>query len=398
MVRRMIMRRAALVCVLVAASLAWAGPATAAVNNAYESGSTLYYVTDTGVASNVVIRLVGDEYTIDDVDPVEPGFNCKHRSADLTIVHCGAYGITLVWVETLDLADRVDYLAVTQAVVRAGAGNDTVWGGTGIDALWGEGGNDFLNGWSGNDWIVGGVGTDQLHGGAGGDIVSYADSPVRVIVDLDGVADDGAVGENDVIGADFEELHGSKFNDQLIGNAGVNSIYGLAGNDSLYGLGGDDYLYGDGFSDHLLGADFFSGGDGIDWVGYGEHTAAQPVSVDLDGAVGDDGAAGEGDTIAVDVENVGGTPGADVLTGNAGPNRLDGWQGNDTISGLGGNDSLFGQQGHDWVYGGDGDDLLSGEDGNDHLYGQNHADTLNGGIGTDVCDVGPGGSIAAACE
>lgn len=393
------LRRVGLASLLVVASLGWAGPAQAAYDNAYESGSTLYYLANPGEQNNVNIRLTGDEYIIDDVVPIEPGFNCKHRSADTTVVACISYGISTVTVETYDLDDNVDYLTPTYSVVRAGDGDDTVWGGTGTDSLWGGPGNDYLNGWSGNDWIFGGVGTDQLYGGSGtSDIVSYTDSPVGVVVDLDGVADDGAAGENDTIGADFEELHGSKFNDWLTGNGNANSIYGLAGNDYLYGLAGNDYLYGDGFSDYVIGSDYFSGGSGTDLVGYSDHTASQPVTADLDGAWTDDGASGEGDTIAADVENLDGSPGADVLTGNASGNQIIGLGGNDSLSGLGGNDSLHGQEGNDWVYGGNGDDLLTGEGGDDHLYGQNDADTLNGGIGTDTCDVGPGGSIAAACE
>lgn len=395
----MTLRRVGLACLMIAAFLGWAGPAHAAGDNAYGSGSFLYYTANVGVQNNVVIRLVGDEYVIDDTVPIEPGFNCKHRSADLTVVHCASYGITIIWVDTFDLNDSVDYLAPIQSVVRAGDGDDTVWGGTGMDVLWGEAGNDYLNGWSGDDWLFGGVGTDQMYGGSGAsDIVSYTDSPVGVVVDLDGVADDGAPGENDTIGLDVEQLHGSKFNDWLTGNANDNAINGLAGNDYLFGLGGSDYLQGDGFSDYVIGADYLSGGAGFDSVGYGDHTASQPVTADLDGVSGDDGATGEGDTIASDIEKLDGSPGADMLTGNAAANQIFGMGGNDTIYGLAGDDGLYGQDGNDWVYGGDGNDTVVGEAGDDHLYGQNHSDTLNGGIGTDVCDVGPGGAAATACE
>jgi serralysin len=170
MVPGMTLRRAGLALVMVAASLAWAGPARAAEDNDYGSGSTLRYTADPGAQNNVVIRLVGDEFVIDDTVAIEPGFNCKHRSADLTVVHCASYGITIVWVETFDLNDTVDYLAAVQSVVRAGDGHDTVWGGAGVDVLWGEAGNDCLNGWSGDDRPVGGIGTDRLLGGPGTDV------------------------------------------------------------------------------------------------------------------------------------------------------------------------------------------------------------------------------------
>lgn len=396
----MMVRRFCLIVAVVAASLGWAGVAKAGppTGNAYENGSTLYYLANPGQANDLVIRLTIDGYTIDDVVDIVTGVNCTHPGADLTFVVCLAPGITTVWVEAGDMNDFVDIRTNTHTAVRAGPGDDSVWGYNGTDSLFGEAGNDYLNGWGGDDWITGGIGTDIVYGGSGSwDVVSYFDSPVGVTVDLDGVADDGAPGENDTIGADLEVLHGSKFNDVLAGNAGSNHIHGLAGDDYLYGLGGNDYLYGDGFSDYVIGADHFYGGTGIDTVSYTDHNASQPVGADLDGATGDDGYSGEGDTIAGDVENLGGSYGADWLVGNNNANTIDGGAGGDLIGGLGGNDNLYGRDGNDYIYGGDGDDLITGNEGDDNLYGQNNADTINGGTGTDTCDLGAGGSVTSQC-
>ncbi len=54
-----------------------------------------------------------------------------------------------------------------------------------------------------------------------------------------------------------------------------------------------------------------------------------------------------------------GTKSSDILTGDAGDNRLDDLDGNDRLSGLGGADLLVGGAGADVLAGGDGNDLAS---------------------------------------
>lgn len=139
---------------------------------------------------------------------------------------------------------------------------------------------------------------------------------------------------------------------------------------------------------------------------------------------------------------VAGTKLNDVLTGDAGDNRLDGLDGDDRLSGLGGDDLLIGGAGADILDGGDGFDLASyytsaagvtvnlaghtaaggeaqgdtltgiedlegsdwndtltgdggenwlyGLDGNDRLSGGGGDDLLNGGAGADILDGGGG--------
>ncbi|MFD0859919.1 hypothetical protein [Roseovarius aquimarinus] len=88
-----------------------------------------------------------------------------------------------------------------------------------------------------------------------------------------------------------------------------------------------------------------------------------------------------------------GTPGPDLLEGDAWNDTLDGGSGNDTLRGstgddilIGGdgNDRLEGGAGDDWMGGNAGDDLMIGTDGADTLVGHDGRDTLRGDIGADV--------------
>jgi Ca2+-binding RTX toxin-like protein len=120
------------------------------------------------------------------------------------------------------------------------------------------------------------------------------------------------------------------------------------------------------------------GGSGVDIVMYADRI--NPVVVDLSGSPGNDGEAGERDTVAADIENIMGGNGADVLTGNGAANRIEAGAGNDRATG------------------GDGDDTILGGQGDDTLDGGNGADTLDGDVGFDRCIVGPGGLTAVRCE
>lgn len=165
-----------------------------------------------------------------------------------------------------------------------GTGNaDVLTGSTVGNQLVGGGGDDELWGLAGMDTLIGGTGTDQLHGGPHTDAASYAGHPVGVTADLDGVADDGLPGENDLIAADVETLIGSSYGDTLTGDPAGNLLIGDScppqvplcfggGNDVLDGGGGGDWLLG-GFGDDTLsggpGLDSLDGGLGNDWCDAG---------------------------------------------------------------------------------------------------------------------------------
>ena len=125
-------------------------------------------------------------------------------------------------------------------------------------------------------------------------------------------------------------------NDVVLGSAGEDSLFDGPGRDRLSGRGGDDSLFSG------SGADVLSGGPGRDTVSYDSPLGSprrNGVRADLDGRA-DDGAAGERDRIATDIENLDGTDAADVLTGNGRANEIDGIGGADRIFGRGGNDII----------------------------------------------------------
>jgi hypothetical protein len=176
-------------------------------------------------------------------------------------------------------------------------GNDVISGGAGPDTLRGGGGRDYLNGSLGTqvdtaantldggraaDYFDAGgmLGADRFIGGSGddaplsndafsnpagfllgfqttlqngerpqvfgGDTVSYGTrtyataGTAGVVADLDGVRDDGAIGENDQIDADVEALVGTIRDDRLTGSGGANRLEGRLGTDTLAGLAGPD--------------------------------------------------------------------------------------------------------------------------------------------------------------
>jgi RTX calcium-binding nonapeptide repeat (4 copies) len=148
------------------------------------------------------------------------------------------------------------------------------------------------------------------------------------------------------------------------GDDGPNTLTGTPGTDVICGHGGDDVLQG------LDGDDVLDGGDGTDLATY----ESSPCCVRADLAAGT--ATGVGTDLLVAMENLAGTPGDDVLRGNAGPN----W-----IAGLGRTDLLYGGDGDDQLLGGNEDDFLAGEAG---------ANALDGGPGADICADGAGASCS----
>ena len=244
--------------------------------------------------------------------------------------------------------------------IAGGSGDDILVGGTGAGTITGNGGNDSLNG--GNDVV-----SDVISGGSGLDTVSYAGRVAAVIVTLDGNPNDGAGGENDNVMANIERATGGSGGDTLTGNAAINILTGGGGSDTLNGDGNNDVLIGG------AGADTFNGGSGTgDLADYS--AAAGPVTVTIGVGAGNDGEAGDNDTVNTTVENVTGGAFADTLTGDASNNRLNGEGGVDTLNGGDGNDTLNGDLGNDTLNGGLGNDTLNGGLGGDDING-------NGGNG-----------------
>lgn len=223
---------------------------------------------------------------------------------------------------------RYDTAPGHRCTIRGTAGADTLRGTHGADVICAGDGDDRLVGLGGDDVLIGGSGDDTLLGGDGSDLLQGGED--------DDVLDSG-------VGAGRSE-----------------------------GGGGDDRFVAAATPD---GAQQLVGGPGHDVADYSARTSG--VTVALDGT-GGDGAPGEGDAVGyasgwgrLDVEEVRGGHGDDVLTGSP-------WS-----------STLVGGPGADRLRGGDRPDVLDGVDG---VEGN---DVLDGGYGPDTCTADPGDEVTA---
>ncbi|WP_321341261.1 DUF5801 repeats-in-toxin domain-containing protein [Breoghania sp.] len=338
-------------------------------------------------------------------------------------------------------------------------GNDTIIGGKGNDVLSGNDGDDTLEGGEGNDTLTGGTGYNVLDGGTGIDTVDYSGEGEGIYVRLDrgwgtdlsnkalgwtdltdGIAAN-TIEHDDLIS--IENVEGTDFADNIVGDGGDNVIMGLDGADYLAGLGGNDTILGGEGGDLIdggTGGDTIEGGagddrinwsvgDGADTIDGGDDTdtlrlfsTAAGQTITLGATLGVSGFTVEsgGETVTVsDVEEVtvDFTAGSGTLamTGdfassgiNVSTIHVEGGAGNDTVDGAAmihtsgssdvrivangndGNDTLRGGVGDDLLSGGNDNDMLSGNDGDDTLDGGEGNDTLNGGRGSDTLIGGEG--------
>jgi Legume lectin domain/Cadherin-like domain/Peptidase M10 serralysin C terminal/RTX calcium-binding nonapeptide repeat (4 copies) len=158
-----------------------------------------------------------------------------------------------------------------------------------------------------------------------------------------------------------------------IGTNGNDKIKGTVGADLLEGLDGNDTLIGG------AGADTLDGGADVDLASYRGTTSY--VKVDLADSAQNAGAA-LGDVL-IDIENLEGGDGNNLLKGNSSANVINGGAQVDEIYGRGGNDTLFGNAGDDALYGQNGNDVIFGGAGVDVLSGGNGADRFLFGAATD---------------
>jgi Ca2+-binding RTX toxin-like protein len=308
------------------------------------SATKVQYRAGTGRANTVTVTRSGRVVTIDDKVTVKAGKGCKAVRGDRTKVRCTT-SKTPTWARII-LGDRNDTLTNKSDLgltADGGSGNDKLTGGPRGDYLDGSYGNDKLYGLAGDDSVNGSLGTDRVEGGAGDDWVEGHDG-----------------------------------NDWLYGGAGHDWVLGEGGNDHEYGGAGDD-TFSQGGDPSWADADLLSGGSGQDTVLYFNRDKA--ITADADGVKGDDGAKGERDTLAPDVEILHGGRGADKLYGTGGADALIGEEGKDVLVGRGGNDSLTGGDGDDRLDGGAGDDWLAGDDS--YAGAKHGADVIKGGPGID---------------
>ena len=213
----------------------------------------------------------------------------------------GSFGFdTLVGIEALTGTAFSD-------VLTGDDGDNFFYGGPGMT------GADTISGGDGDDFIMTGRGNHVLDGGAGSDIWSLygngstfdINGGVTASLALQGAAQDTGQGIMTVTG--FEHMHGTNFDDTLIGDGGDNILAGgESGNDHLIGGDGNDTLMGDGFfvyfGGQIIRADYANTPFTLGGVTY--------------------------------------THGNDVLEGGEGHDRLLGGEGNDILSGGGGHDTF----------------------------------------------------------
>ena len=116
------------------------------------------------------------------------------------------------------------------------------------------------------------------------------------------------------------------------------------------------------------------------WRGLFDIRAERLVELwDLRGEAGEDVLNGgdQSDTLEGGADN-------DRLDGGSGKDALDGGTGDDILIGGGGDDRLLGQAGEDDMSGGEGQDTLKGGDNRDTLNGGGGRDFLFGGSGADT--------------
>ncbi len=266
--------------------------------------------------------------------------------------------------------------------------------------LGGTTGDEFkLIGTSGSDHFTLGANGMTLDGDKNVDIL--LSGALAVTINLD----DG----NDVFSAAGDATTGAAYAAPL-------DIYGGNGNDSLRGGAAADTYYGGEGDDTFVagptadGGDTMNGGNGTDVADYSARTTS--VTLSRDGAA-NDGAAGENDNIASDVEVLRGGSGDDTFdegsTAN-GPEILDGGPGIDTVSYAGRTadlaisidglpdsgepgehdtvlttvENVVGGSGDDTIYGSGLANVLDGGPGNDTISGGAGNDTLRGGTGTNT--------------
>jgi len=298
---------------------------------------------------------------------------------------------------------------------------ENVIGTDGDDSLTGDSQNNRLQGGLGNDTLAGAAGDDVLDGGAGVfvDSVSYADATTGVTVDLvSGITSEDGYGSVDTL-INIEAVTGSDQSDDITTAAGTQSIQAGAGDDEIT-LG--------------LGVISVDGGTGSDTADYSALSSVNAISVELNGLNAVTlSVVGSTDHTLIAIENITGSQGNDVISGDSNDNTLDGGAGNDILQGLGGNDNLFGGVGTDeadYSQAGSGvdvdlranrarndgelgsdtlsgienlsgssfDDVLSGDIRDNVLTGNSGDDTLDGRAGTDTLLGGGGADQIIASE
>ncbi len=286
--------------------------------------------------------------------------------------------------------------------LTTGSGNDSLLGGAGTDSLLAGDDNDTLDGGAGNDTLKGegdddtytfaeGFGVDTIVDTDGTNTVDFSDVTSDLTIDLDGgVGVEVTDGTNTVDWAASDSIlnaTGGTGDDEITGDAAINTLSGNDGDDILDGAGGNDILDG-GLGNNTyeftgtFGADSISGDSGTGTVDLSSQSTA--ANINLVSSSGDEVTVGVNTVNWSDnvIENAIGGSGDDTLAGNNDANNL---------SGSGGADLIFGGDGADTLLGGASNDTLRGSaDGGEAVYGE-YSWSFNEGSGTAANDYAPTG-------
>ena len=399
--------------------------------------------TVTVAADAADVNQYGDYARITVTDTTAPlvvGSSCQSVDIHTAICTAGSGGFTSAELVLGDGDDKATIGPLDRSYVFGNEGNDTLTGsdvgsdqlkgGPGDDTLSGRGGIDSLDQvWLGTETVEEvQSGADTYSGGAGNDHLSYRGRTEGVAATVDGVANDGGVGEHDNVGSDIEDLQGGAGDDFMAGGTAADILDGAEGNDRILGEGGADTIDGGAGNDRIDGG---AGNDLVEQV-YGDddvHGGAGTdtltrwdslyTSTSLDD-VANDGPAGAAQNIHSDVENVTvyyratvwGSAAANDLRvrkpdeevcyfGLSSPgSEMHGGAGNDTLTAYGADDRLYGDDGMDTITGGCGTDYLEGGKGFDVIDSRDGdpTDVVSCGAGVDRVTADKGDRVAKDCE
>jgi len=357
---------AAWLIALVAPSLARAG--TAEIEDPDPGGPHLTFTAASGEANHLLLLLGLGGYRVVDLGAaITAGPGCT--AVNSSEVFC-AFTLDFEETPTVDifLGDLNDFASISPKF----SSDATVDGEDGADELEISSGCESEEA-ACHNLLRGGPGVDTLSasafvlalldGGAGGDTmegnraeVDYRARVNPVIVDGDGVADDGEAGEGDNVSPNIDFVLGGSAGDTFTDI----SAAGRGGNDTFISTGARGV-----FCDGGSGDDVFIGGVPADFCFGG------PGEDDLSGGGGSDDLEGGG--------------GADTIRGGPGRDYLAGGLGADTIRGGPGRDSLIGGPDDDLLIGGDGREFtISGGGGDDTLRARDGLrERVSGGRGSD---------------
>ena len=261
----------------------------------------------------------------------------------------GATSINVILNGGTDATVSVAGLGITQTIVNI----ENVTGTAGNDVIDGDGEDNTLIGGAGNDVIRGGVGSDDLDGGTGSDELRFDDlAGVGVVLNLATETATYLADTNDF--TNFETYYTTNQEDDITGSGAVDVVFGLAGDDTF---------------NATTGADDSDGGIGTDTIDFSTFAATSFINLTLAGAV-DATVTVNGGTAQTlsNIENVIGSAGDDVITGDTLDNEIQGGLGDDTLNG------------------GAGADLLEGGAGEDTFTGSAGQNTYDGGADIDTLD------------